>query len=120
MTKECKQLQHKLKKVKEINDTMDKYNRSGPFIKQNLEIEQKIESLLYKISSYRNMIKDNEDINPKRYDSFCSICQIDSITHCINPCGHTYCNECSNRLVESKQCYICRKYVIGKIKMYMS
>lgn len=114
MTKELKILQ---KQEKEINCTIDKHNSVDPFVNKNIYIENEIKSLSSKITLYRNIIKDNEESKP--YDSLCSICQTDSITHCINPCGHTYCSECVSRLKEGSSCYICRKTVTSKIKMYI-
>ncbi len=112
MTKELKILQKQ-----EINCTIDKYNSVDPFVKNHIYIENKIKSLSSNITMYRNIIKDNEETIPN--ESLCSICQTDSITHCINPCGHTYCSECVSRLKEGNSCYICRKIVSSKIKLYI-
>jgi hypothetical protein len=114
LTKKLKILQNQ---AKEINCTLDKDNSVDPFVKENLHIENKIKSLLSKITLYRNIIKDNKETIP--HESLCSICQTDSITHCINPCGHTYCNECVSRLKVGSNCYICRKIVTSKIKLYI-
>ncbi len=34
---------------------------------------------------------------------------------CINPCGHTFCKSCTDKL--SNSCFICRGPVTTKIKM---
>lgn len=47
----------------------------------------------------------------------CSICYDHKITECLNPCGHTFCGGCSTKI--AKQCFICKKEVKSKTKMYI-
>jgi hypothetical protein len=94
-----------------------KENNTIP-INDKLEIQNTIQSLLNKIASYRMIIKDTED-KDNIIESMCSICQTDSITHCIIPCGHTYCNKCTECVFANKKCYICRKQIKDKIKIYV-
>jgi hypothetical protein len=106
MTEKYKILQNEIKD----NDTIP--------INDKLEIQNTIQSLLNKIASYRMIIKDTEH-KDDIFESMCSICQTDSITHCIIPCGHTYCNTCTKRVIANKNCYICRKQIKDKIKLYI-
>jgi hypothetical protein len=46
----------------------------------------------------------------------CTICFNNTISHCCNPCGHTYCFDCINK---TNNCYICRGNIRNKIKLYL-
>jgi hypothetical protein len=46
----------------------------------------------------------------------CSICFNNTISHCCNPCGHTYCTDCIDK---TNNCYICRAIIHNKIKLYL-
>jgi hypothetical protein len=50
--------------------------------------------------------------------SNCNICITDVVTHCMNPCGHCFCLNCSNKINASK-CHICRQSVKSKIKLHL-
>lgn len=104
MTNQYKLLQNVINDNETLNDTLERGN--------------KIQSIINKITRYRTIIKDLEN---KEYifESICTICQCDTITHCIIPCGHTYCNKCTERVVSNKTCYICRKQIKDNIKLYI-
>jgi hypothetical protein len=48
----------------------------------------------------------------------CPICFINEVSLCLEPCGHTVCGECSNRVNYS--CMVCRKRIDKKIRLYFS
>ena len=49
-------------------------------------------------------------------DNICNICFNNKINICCDPCGHTYCNYC---IKKTNTCYICKKNIIKKIKIYI-
>jgi hypothetical protein len=90
-------------------------------------IEQNIETLEHKISDYKNMflfvinkfLKNNELNFDKK---LCPICFVNEIDTCMNPCGHTICNNCviSGRHISNNKCHICRKVIKEYTKIYFS
>jgi hypothetical protein len=66
----------------------------------NEELKQKLE----KEKSY------NQDLNK------CSICYENKLSVCLNPCGHCYCDIC---IKNTDNCFICRKNIINKIKLFL-
>lgn len=47
----------------------------------------------------------------------CNICFERDVNIALNPCGHTYCEECSTKI---NKCSICRQEIIGKIKIFLN
>ena len=46
----------------------------------------------------------------------CSICTTEKITATLVPCGHTFCNNCSQR--QQRICYVCRTAVRERMRIY--
>lgn len=46
----------------------------------------------------------------------CSICTTEKITSALVPCGHTFCNNCSQR--QQHICYVCRTAVRERMRVY--
>jgi hypothetical protein len=46
----------------------------------------------------------------------CSICTTEKITAALVPCGHTFCNSCSQR--QRNFCYVCRSNVRERMRIY--
>jgi len=46
----------------------------------------------------------------------CSICTTDRLTYALNPCGHTFCNNCAQR--QHRLCYVCRSPVISRLRLF--
>lgn len=46
----------------------------------------------------------------------CSICTTERLTYALNPCGHTFCNNCAQR--QHSMCYICRSPVSSRLRLY--
>ena len=49
--------------------------------------------------------------------NMCSICVTRKINTCLNPCGHTFCLTCVDKM--NNKCGMCRASFISKIKMYI-
>ena len=66
--------------------------------------------MLREIINTRDLTEEDDKITK------CSICDTDKIEYCLNPCGHSFCYQCSNHAVSS--CHTCRGYIQSKIKLY--
>ena len=95
-------------------------------------LDKKITDILTEINTLKNIIRsDNLDdetetpvidteINPAL---LCFTCHEAHITHCFNPCGHSFCEKCVSRVNlygSNAICFMCRAKVTGKIKLYFS
>ena len=49
-------------------------------------------------------------------EPLCTICLESPVTHCTNPCGHTYCEQCLRR--QKNTCFMCRTPVENTIRLY--
>jgi hypothetical protein len=48
----------------------------------------------------------------------CSICATGTVVSALTPCGHVFCNTCTQK--QRSQCYICRTTVKGTLRIYFS
>jgi hypothetical protein len=48
----------------------------------------------------------------------CSICTTGNVVSALIPCGHVYCNTCTQK--QRSQCYICRTTVKGTLRIYFN
>ena len=48
----------------------------------------------------------------------CSICASGTVASAMIPCGHVYCNTCTQK--QRSQCYICRTTVKGTLRIYFN
>ena len=48
----------------------------------------------------------------------CSICASGTVVSALVPCGHVYCNTCTQK--QRSQCYICRTTVKGTLRIYFN
>ena len=93
-------------------------NKKLLYINENQnKIINDLETLHYspKLLEIRNNII-NELKKELEEKNKCSICFNNTISHCCNPCGHTYCTDCINK---TNNCYICRGIIRNKIKLYL-
>ena len=93
-------------------------NKKLLYINENQnKIINDLETLHYspKLLEIRNNII-NELKKELEEKNKCSICFNNTISHCCNPCGHTYCIDCINK---TNNCYICRAIIHNKIKLYL-
>jgi hypothetical protein len=93
-------------------------NKKLLYINENQnKIINDLETLHYspKLLEIRNNII-NELKKELEEKNKCSICFNNTISHCCNPCGHTYCTDCIDK---TNNCYICRAIIHNKIKLYL-
>jgi hypothetical protein len=48
----------------------------------------------------------------------CCICLSENVTHCLNPCGHTFCGACVTNLPRNR-CPNCRSNIQGSVKFFL-
>ena len=51
-------------------------------------------------------------------ESMCSICLSESITHCVSPCGHTFCSSCIRKM--NTACYLCRGAIRDRVRLFFN
>jgi len=51
-------------------------------------------------------------------EPLCGICIAEPISHCVTPCGHTFCAGCVRRMTLT--CYLCRGSIRDRIKLFLS
>ena len=68
-------------------------------------------NLLREILSVQQLVADKKD-------PMCAICLSEPVTHCVAPCGHTFCGGCVKRLTMS--CYLCRGSVRERVKLFFT
>jgi len=59
-----------------------------------------------------------QQLMTEQKDPMCSICLSEPVTHCVAPCGHTFCTGCVKRLTMS--CYLCRGAVRERVKLFFT
>lgn len=99
---------------------------------ERYELDKQIGHILNEIARLKNIIRTDDledetnksdldlELNPAL---LCFTCNESHITHCFNPCGHSFCEKCVSRLDANSLnaiCFMCRAKVSGKIKLYFS
>ena len=86
------------------------------------EIKEKYQKELYILQHYlHNFVKP---LNSTNVGNTCSLCLQKPVDTFMNPCGHTGCSECIDRLKElngemyQANCFMCRKAVNSFHKLY--
>ena len=119
------QIVEKVKQDYAINETLSKDNKLNvittileekkPLFEKYVEQKEKI---MNEIKVLKNIICTSCDTLQKEENTLmCFICRDNPIDCCLNPCGHTCCNNCASRLA-NQQCYICRTRFTSKTKMF--
>jgi len=68
-----------------------------------------------KIVRFRKLIV--KAISSEKIINICTVCATNKIDICINPCGHTFCKLCIDKM---NKCCMCRGNIISKIKIYIN
>lgn len=67
------------------------------------------------VSTYKSIVNNCAD--KKILNKFkCTICFENEVKICVTPCGHTFCEDCSKKLVQ--KCFVCNRIVKEKNKMF--
>lgn len=100
----------RLKEYPKIIDAVDEYIK-------DLDVDALKESYhqaVTKVSQYRQLFKGLRSIEK----FMCSVCLESTIDTFLDPCGHTVCQLCSDRI--NKKCPYCRSVVFKSKKMIFS
>ena len=105
----------------EMDKDLNKYLKT--VTDNGTETRNKFQTLYSKYKSMTNKIGDllnNEELGDEivNNETSCPICYESKITHCINPCGHTFCEDCIKNL--NGECFMCRVKVKNVIKMFIA
>ena len=97
-----KNLSNKIENDKNIIDARIEYIKSRKDIENNLILIKKINSL--------------------NVSNTCPLCLTNQVNIYLNPCGHTCCEECYERLLNSNEnkCFLCRSNILSKNPLYFS
>jgi hypothetical protein len=88
-----------------------------------IDIDEKIDNLNNKLSNNNIKLSDFKKLvlacmGDEKIDcNLCNICFTHKINICINPCGHTFCSSCIEKM--GSKCGMCRGKIEAKIKMYI-
>lgn len=80
--------------------------------------EKKINELANIVLSFRKLFLKTSEMNSGANKLPCTICYSNKISHCLNPCGHTFCKTCIDRM--GATCSACRSSFQTKIKMFIT
>ena len=105
----------------EIDKDLNKYLKS--VTDKGTETRNKFHTLYSKYKDMTNKIGEllnNEELGDEivNNETSCPICYESKISHCINPCGHTFCADCVKNL--NGECFMCRVKVKNVIKMFIA
>ena len=104
--------------TKELINSMEKYIEVSA---RDLNIEALYKQLIFlyqKHISLRDSIQVFKMGSCLPSEPLCTICLTDSIGYAIVPCGHTFCVNCSRKMLH--ECGICRTRIKERLKLYIS
>lgn len=87
------------------------------------ELNNKIEDMHGKVKDNATKLSNFKDLimrcmgDDKIERNICNVCVTNKIDTCINPCGHTFCAVCVDKM--KSKCGMCRGEIKNKIKMYI-
>jgi len=85
------------------------------------ELKEQVKNNNKKISDFKKLVLNCMDDPEGKKDcekNMCSVCATRKINTCLNPCGHTFCLICVDKM--NNKCGMCRGIYISKIKMYIA
>lgn len=71
-----------------------------------------------KFITLREIVQMIRTVQSNENEPVCIICIEEPIVYCMSPCGHTYCQSCSQK--QAGPCFICRTPVRDKVKMFFN
>lgn len=118
--------QGKIAALFDLDPTSEKYfpllSASEEYLGSIFEKNQIKEAYMAFIEAYRKFITLRDIVSMIRTvqsnenEPVCTICISEPVVFCMNPCGHTYCQNCSLR--HAGGCFVCRTPVKDKIKIF--
>lgn len=119
-------------KINSLSDitrfTRSAYLFKDPYVTSMKEICEKIDERIETKKEAIDKLNDSINVYKRALKSFetdkilfgkykCTICFENEVTHCLMPCGHTFCDACSKKL--QKKCFACNGEVKEVTKMFM-
>ena len=100
----------------ELMKTSEKY-LENIFIKHNIQFvyEELLKAYKY-FMVLREFVEMLRIVQSNENEPLCPICLDRPVSHCINPCGHTLCQQCLKR--QANNCFMCRERVETTIRLY--
>ena len=133
LVKKAKQIYDDLSTKIQITDIKNKLIISTDILLQTenkinieqfeVDIDEKINNLNNKLSNNNIKLSDFKKLvlicmGDEKIDyNLCNVCFANKINICINPCGHTFCSSCIEKM--GLKCGMCRGKIAAKIKMYI-
>lgn len=110
-------LRERLVSVKDtyVNSLCDLYDEIGEKLEDATSQMQKIHDFLNRYKETVSMCGAGNSTLLSEYN--CTICYEDPVTMCMQPCGHTFCTKCTEKL--TTRCFICNLPVTAKTKMFL-
>ena len=71
-----------------------------------------------KFITLRDIVMLIRTVQSNENEPTCIICIQEAVVFCMNPCGHTYCQSCSQR--QAGPCFVCRTPVKDKIRIFFN
>lgn len=84
-------------------------------------VRDDIDHINQKMLSFKKLVRkclSENEMNVSSQINICDICNTNKINICLNPCGHTFCNECIDKM--NQKCGFCRNRFQSKIKIFLS
>lgn len=69
-----------------------------------------------KFQAYRSVLLSTTGGADHHGNPLCSICTAERVTSALVPCGHVFCNNCSQK--QRSQCYVCRTQIRDRLRIY--
>ena len=91
-------------------------------IEENNNLKEKRKNYIEskkEINEYLIMIKK---LNKMNTSNLCPLCLTNTLSIYLNPCGHTCCDKCYERLSNDaeRKCFLCRSRIMSKFPLYFS
>lgn len=80
------------------------------------DLNERLNSNITKICNFKKLVLRCIGETSINYN-VCNVCVTNKIDICINPCGHTFCSSCVEKMYS--KCGMCRGEIKTKIKMYI-
>ncbi len=110
-------------KIKELQTIQQSFSQKclKHYKDQALDLNSKFTTTQQTLAAYTEFIKTGvqEMAGPDAKPNMCSVCIESEISHCLVPCGHTFCEGCIKKS-GGKKCMTCRSDIQKSIKLYLS
>ena len=107
---------------KQIDDLLNNLKYLSEKIENNKNV---VEAKKEYVKSRKNIQKSLnliKKLNIVNISNACPLCLTNSVNVYLNPCGHTCCEDCYEKVKinHNNKCFICRDYIINKKSIYFS